>query len=460
MNSPQPPLLELPDEICSNQGIFKAKLFNKCPVKGPLNIIELRPHFQHYQTKIDKDLFRLEAPQPPLQEIEDAVQKCISRIRIICEPIIDTEHVKVSRPIFKLTEDENNDKIDVSSLLTLDPPQSPLIELPDDCLKPEFKIRTFIHIRIDQLSSQKPVADNIHFGKQLSVFRLVPPQPPQIEVEDTANSIMYIEKSLEIERFIHQIYSIAIPPVIPAESVIFPQNWKPSSDLQRPEVDINDRVNLSISEPKIIEENENILNQSLVIIPPQPLITSVRADKLERSPPPEPPIELSDTQNSIRFCKKNYQKEEMMPSTNSFQFLQPESYSDILLRLVFRMSPPPAYDPTDDVIDIINKLETRRELKMMDRDEELTEVINYSITSASDIFHVGHDGNKKRKNANISIDRQHRKLSPYVKYLVCEIFCVEPPQLDLDYLEIKDPVSVKKTGDIFDDVKFYRKPFR
>ena len=61
----------------------------------------------------------------------------------------------------------------MSSLLTLDPPQSPLIELPDDCLKPEFKIRTFIHIRSDQLSSQKPVADNIHFGNQLSVFRFL-----------------------------------------------------------------------------------------------------------------------------------------------------------------------------------------------------------------------------------------------------------------------------------------------
>ena len=61
----------------------------------------------------------------------------------------------------------------MSSLLTLDPPQSPLIELPDDCLKPEFKIRTFIHILSDQLSSQKPVADNIHFGKQLSVFRFL-----------------------------------------------------------------------------------------------------------------------------------------------------------------------------------------------------------------------------------------------------------------------------------------------
>ena len=143
---------------------------------------------------------------------------------------------------------------------------------------------------------------------------------------------MYIEKSLEIEQFIHQIYSIAIPPVIPEDLVLIPPNVKQSSDLQRPEVDINDKVNLSVSQPKLVEENENILNQTLVIIPSQPLITSVRADKLERSPPPEPPIEVSDTQNSIRFCKKNYQKEEMMPSTNSFQFLQPESYSDILLR--------------------------------------------------------------------------------------------------------------------------------
>ena len=69
-----------------------------------------------------------------------------------------------------------------------------------------------------------------------------------------------------------------------------------------------------------------------------------------------------------------------------FRRLYTKQYCNIF-RLVFRMSPPPAYDPTDDVIDIINKLETRRELKMMDRDEELTEVINYSITSASDIFH-------------------------------------------------------------------------
>ena len=145
---------------------------------------------------------------------------------------------------------------------------------------------------------------------------------------------MYIEKSLEIEQFIHKIYSIAIPPVIPEDLVLFPPNLKQSSDLQRPEVDINDKVNLSVSEPKIIEENENILNQSLVIIPTQPLITSVRTDKLERSPPPEPPIEVSDTQNSIKFCKKNYQKQEMMPSTNSCQLLQPETCLDILLRQV------------------------------------------------------------------------------------------------------------------------------
>ena len=43
---------------------------------------------------------------------------------------------------------------------------------------------------------------------------------------------------------------------------------------------------------------------------------------------------------------------------------------------------------------------------------------------------------------------------------VTEVFSVVPPHLDLEYLEISEPVKIKKTGDIFDDVRFYRKPFR
>ena len=88
--------------------------------------------------------------------------------------MIDTEHVKVSHPIFKVTEHENsNDEINMSLLLILDPPQSPLVELPDECLKPKFKIRTFLHIRNDQLSSQKPMADDVHFDIPLSLFRFL-----------------------------------------------------------------------------------------------------------------------------------------------------------------------------------------------------------------------------------------------------------------------------------------------
>ena len=43
---------------------------------------------------------------------------------------------------------------------------------------------------------------------------------------------------------------------------------------------------------------------------------------------------------------------------------------------------------------------------------------------------------------------------------VTEVFSVEPPHLDLAYLELQEPGHVKKSGDIFDDVKFFRKSYR
>ena len=43
---------------------------------------------------------------------------------------------------------------------------------------------------------------------------------------------------------------------------------------------------------------------------------------------------------------------------------------------------------------------------------------------------------------------------------VTDVFKVEPPHLDLEYLELNQQIMTKKSGDIFDDVKFYRKPFR
>lgn len=76
-----------------------------------------------------------------------------------------------------------------------------------------------------------------------------------------------------------------------------------------------------------------------------------------------------------------------------------------------------------------------------------------------------------------SLEKKHRKLATVIIFLgeiwgffrifhlknvltVTEVFNVEPPQLDLDYLETDITPIVKKTGDIFDDVKFFRRSFR
>ena len=88
--------------------------------------------------------------------------------------MIHTEHVKVFHPIFKVMEHEYiSDEINISSLLKLDPPQSPLVDLPDKFFQPKFKIRTFMHITNDKLSSQKPVAEDIYLQNQWSLFRFL-----------------------------------------------------------------------------------------------------------------------------------------------------------------------------------------------------------------------------------------------------------------------------------------------
>ena len=54
-------------------------------------------------------------------------------------------------------------------------------------------------------------------------------------------------------------------------------------------------------------------------------------------------------------------------------------------------------------------------------------------------------------------EANQKKLCTHVQGLVSGVFIVAPPQLDLDYLEIGPPVLMKKGGDIFDDVRHYRK---
>ena len=62
-----------------------------------------------------------------------------------------------------------------------------------------------------------------------------------------------------------------------------------------------------------------------------------------------------------------------------------------------------------------------------------------------------------KQHVKRSHDAQHRKLSAHVLGLVTAVFLVDPPQLDLEYLEMDPPATVKKGGDIFDDVRHYRR---
>ena len=88
------------------------------------------------------------------------------------------------------------------------------------------------------------------------------------------------------------------------------------------------KCNLSVVHYKCLEEKENIPGEVNVVIPRAPLITSCRND-VELSPPPSPPLDLSDEHNSISLCKKN-QHQEIFAARVPIS--RPESYSDILLR--------------------------------------------------------------------------------------------------------------------------------
>ena len=159
-------------------------------------------------------------------------------------------------------------------------------------------------------------------------FRLEPPQPPLIEIEDTANSITRVEKRLGRETSIEKA-SFVIPTRIP-ESLTIHDFPIPSADLQQPEVDVKDAVNASKCGQKNLEELSALSLPCNVTIPETSsagLITSSRSS-LVLCPPEGPPTDLSDKPNSISGCKK------ISPEifSTSVQYLQPKSYADALLR--------------------------------------------------------------------------------------------------------------------------------
>ena len=328
LEAPQSPPLDIVDSSITKT-VAVTKHFNKCSVRGPLFLFLLYPFSGEENLKNKSFLFRLDPPQAPSIDIEDRIVNSISRIKNICETFQnqDFHHVVA---VYPFSEDAKYSYCSDYSLklLKLDSPQPPPLEIEDNILKPSSCLRTFNDFAPSPPTLHLPM-EMIMFECETFLFRLEPPQPPQIEIEDTANIIMYIEKRLDSEKYIEQTSSV-FHPVDTPEQFIIHENLTISQDLQRPEVDVNDKINKTVTHPrKHFVNSETIFPICTVTIPNIPLTTSTRNDP-RRSPPPAPPTELTDKPNSINFCKKNYQE----ISSTCVQFLQPQSYADILLRKV------------------------------------------------------------------------------------------------------------------------------
>ena len=215
----------------------------------------------------------------------------------------------------------------------MDPPQPPPVHLEDKIQKPVFKILRTISRICNVLqedpslhSPQIPTKICIDSPRDPSLFRLSPPQPPLIEIEDVVNRLVpLLKRCLDHEGLLAQ-EPVCVIPAQTQEPPMSVHDFRiPSTDLQRPQVDINDKVNTLLKSPcKVFEEHSNC--DVTVTVPWSPLITSCRKE-LRRSPPTSPPTELADKPNSINFCKKNYYPEMISASV---QFLQPQSHSDVL----------------------------------------------------------------------------------------------------------------------------------
>ena len=344
LNPPQPPAMDLDDNF--SRVIFREKQFNINKfVKSRITLTFVPPavtsrhqatqHQQRLENVEMTHFFRLDSPQPPPLDIQDSIQKTASKIKSIHEP----ECLKAPALILQhsLCEETAKNEYDGVSLLKLDPPQPPPLHLEDNIQKPVFKIRTFSRIsnvlqdpnNLCPQSPQIPIEISIDSP---SLFRLSPPQPPLIEIEDSINCLTLLMKRwLDRDSMISQTPDCIIPTQIQEPAFLFHDGFQfPSTDLQRPQIEISDNANILLkSASKALEENCNVFSDCdvNVTVPWSPLITSSRKD-LRRSPPSSPPTELADKLNSINFGQKNYYHE-MKPAP--VKFLQPQNHSDVLL---------------------------------------------------------------------------------------------------------------------------------
>ena len=215
---------------------------------------------------------------------------------------------------------------------------------------------------------------------------------------------------------------------------------------QPPGLDIPDCLNKLQEKAKLFPSDCLELPSIQLTKPPIPV--SHKPDVvITLSPPQPPPVEVTDILNT------SDQQMKVLGETNiqevQFWKLTGRDINGCSSNL-FSLSPPPAYDPADDVTDKVNIVKTvSKQFNLVTPD-----LISFACptcekkpTQTSDL----------KQHVKRPHDPQHRKLSAHVLGLVTGVFLVDPPQLDLEYLELNPPANIKKGGDIFDDVRHYRR---
>ena len=190
LESPQHPTLELEDRFSRQSATIKHICSN---LSKPL-VTHLHPPLIDFK-ETTCFYFRLDPPQAPPSEIDDTPLKTQSKIRNICEPVKDSDFVIMLWPLMLETEYESCS----SSLLKLEPPQPPLHDLEDNIKNSEFKMKTLSELNLQTviLKIEPRILDSLEcLSSDAFLFRMEPPQPPLIEIEDFTNRVFQISKAL------------------------------------------------------------------------------------------------------------------------------------------------------------------------------------------------------------------------------------------------------------------------
>ena len=274
-----------------------------------------------------------------------------------------------------------------------------------------------------------------------------PPQKPPPEITDAVNvpyrSIKQLFDSICDNTDIQVIY----PSFEEFEDLDFltSVDITPSAP-QPPSIELEDFIN---------RQSDNPVNKSLNHLLPPVLAfykldvpihkVEYGADLLQLSPPQPPSISLPDQQNKLPQRIRTL-LEDNIPENEVHMLKLGCDHSNLPS---YRLSPPPSPDPSDEILDKVNKVAKIKKKIIPDPDP-----LNTPQPLMTPEEPIQFNCNMRQPGKK-PLHPRHVVSCTHLHILVSCIFGMSPPPLDLDYFASPEPVR-RGRGDIFDDVKHYR----